>query len=100
MGHHRASERQQISGMVRLFWEDENGAQHFCQADAKDASSTGMSVTIRNRLPMRALVQVECLANKMKGSATVRRCEQRGLNFLVGLEFVGGLNQQAKMRYS
>ncbi len=100
MAHQRASERVQISGMVRIFWEDEGGAQHFCQAEAKDASATGMSFTIRQRVPVRTLVQVESMTNKVKGSAMVRRCEQRGLSFMVGLEFVGGLNQQSKMRYS
>ena len=45
MGHHRTSERIQISGMVRIFWEDERGVQHFCRAEARDVSDTGLSVT-------------------------------------------------------
>ena len=100
MGHHRTSERIQISGMVRIFWEDERGVQHFCRAEARDVSDTGLSVTIRERVPMRALVQVECIANKVQGSANVRRCEQRGMNYVVGLEFVGGTRQESKIRYS
>ena len=100
MAHHRAHERMQISGLVRLYWEDEQGRQHFCPAEARDVSDSGLSVKIRERVALRALVQVECLANKVKGTATVRRCEQRGLDYVVGLEFIGGTRQDAKMRYT
>ncbi|MBY0506756.1 MAG: PilZ domain-containing protein [Bryobacteraceae bacterium] len=100
MGHQRASERVQISGIVRIFWEDERGGQHFCNAEARDVSDTGLSVVIRERVPVRSLVQVECLANQVQGSANVRRCEQRGMNYHVGLEFVGGMRQKTKMRYA
>lgn len=100
MSNQRAHQRIQISGVVRLYWEDERGAQHFCRAEARDVSDSGLSVTIRERVPLRALVQVECVANKVKGTANVRRCEQRGLDYVVGLEFMGGARQQSKMTYS
>jgi hypothetical protein len=100
MPHHRVHERMRISGVVRIYWEDERGGQHFCRAEARDVSETGLSVTIRERVPLRALVQVECLANQVKGTANVRRCEQRGLDFIVGLEFMGGMRQASKTRYT
>lgn len=96
----RAHERVKISGSVRLFWEDENGKQHFCQAEAQDVSNSGISVLLRNRVPLRTIMQVECMSNQVRGAANVRRCEQRGLNFEVGLEFVGGTQGPAKMRYT
>lgn len=100
MSHQRTHERTPITGVVRLYWEDDNKVAHFVRAEARDVSDSGLSVTIRERVPLRALVQVECVANGVKGSANVRRCEQRGLNFIVGLEFMGGLRQQTKMRYT
>ena len=100
MGHQRAHERLPISGAVTLYWEDDAGQAQYCRAEARDASATGLSVTIRQRMPLRAIVQVECLSNQVKGTVVVRRCEQRGLNFVVGLEFTGGGRQTTKMRYS
>ena len=96
----RAHERVKISGSVRLFWEDERGQQHFCQAEAQDVSASGISVTLRQRVPLRAVVQVESVKNQVRGAANVRRCEQRGMNFDVGLEFVGGGRGPAKMKYT
>ena len=96
----RAHERVKISGHVRLFWEDERGEQHFCQAEAQDVSESGISVTLRERMPLRAVVQVESVANQVRGAANVRRCEQRGMNFDVGLEFVGGGRGSTKMKYT
>ena len=96
----RAHERIKISGSVRLFWEDERGQQHFCQAEAQDVSASGISVTLRQRVPLRAVVQVESVKNQGRGAANVRRCEQRGMNFDVGLEFVGGGRGPAKMKYT
>ena len=96
----RAHERVKISGSVRLFWEDERGQQHFCQAQARDVSASGISVTLRERMPLRAVVQVESVANQVRGAANVRRCEQRGVNFDVGLEFVGGGRVTTKVKYT
>lgn len=96
----RTDERLPLSGTVRLYWEDERGQQHFCRAEAQDVSISGLSVTIRERVPVRSLVQVECVANQMKGTGTVRRCEQRGMNFVVGLEFMGGMRAPSKQGYS
>lgn len=96
----RAHERVKISGTVRLFWEDERGEQHFCHAEAKDVSNSGISVTLRQRVPLRAVVQVESVRNLVRGAANVRRCEQRGMNFDVGLEFIGGGQGPAKMKYT
>ncbi len=100
MSTQRDHERVQISGVVRLYWEDERGVQHHCRAEAKDVSSSGLSVTLRERLPLRSMVQWECEGNKSKGPATVRRCEQRGMNYLVGLEFMGGSRPASKMGWS
>ncbi len=99
MPYRREDERLPISGAVRIFWEDEDGEQHLYRADAKDVSASGLSVTVKVRVPLRTLVQVESLVNQVQGSAKVRRCEQKGLNYVVGLEFVGG-TKQSKMRYS
>lgn len=100
MSAQRDYERVQISGVVRLYWEDERGMQRHVRATAKDVSSSGLSVTLREPIPMRSLVQWECEANKSKGPATVRRCEQRGLDYVVGLEFMGGSRPASRMGYS
>lgn len=100
MSTQRDHERVLISGVVRLYWEDERGMQHHVRAEAKDVSVSGLSVILREKLPLRALVQWECEANKSKGSATVRRSEQRGMNYVVGLEFMGGSRPSSKMGYS
>lgn len=100
MSQRRISERIPVGGRVRLFWEDETGRQHFSQAEARDISDTGLSITLRERVPKHTTIQVECLTNRVQGSATVRRCDQRGMDFIVGLEFIGGMRMQTKMRYT
>jgi hypothetical protein len=56
-----------------------------------DLSRSGMCVAIPYRLEFRSFIHVHAPNLKLNGTATIRHQKPEGLNYVTGLEFVGGL---------
>lgn len=86
----RRVERHPFEGPLRVFWEAEDGNPRFVKGQAQDISEQGVSVLIQEKIPLRTVVCVEALEKHARASALVRRCDQIGLRYRVGLEFTHG----------
>lgn len=83
----RGNDRHGFSGTIRLYWESEGGQPRFANAQAQDVSAGGLCVVLTEKIPVRTLVSVESVSLGTRASAQVRRCDQKGVRYRVGLEF-------------
>jgi hypothetical protein len=88
----RHAGRHPFEGPLRVFWETEDGGARYLKGEAEDLSESGISLIVQERIPLRTVVCVEALEKHSRASATVRRCDQIGLRYRVGLEFTHGSN--------
>lgn len=76
---------------MRVYWREENGRENYAVAITSDLSECGMSIIIPDRIEVRTYVQVKSDKHpELSGTASVRYCVRKGLNYAVGLEFSGG----------
>ncbi len=95
--HHRRFERQSFECKLRVYWQEADGREVYTIANSADLSESGMCILIPHRIEPRTYVQVKVDGHtELSGTACVRFCERRGLNYTVGLEFSGGTRHMAK----
>ena len=88
---HRRQMRHSFQCKLRVFWEEANGREIHAFANAADLSESGMCIVIPYRIEPRTYVQVKAEGHpELSGTASVRFCTMKGLNYNVGLEFAGG----------
>ena len=87
----RWQERVPREAMVTLTWSDRIGRAKTARCRCIDISPKGMLAMIPDRLEFRSFIHVHAPALGLVGQATVRHQKPEGLNFVTGLEFVGGL---------
>jgi hypothetical protein len=90
--NNRRSDRVTYPGVIRVLWSSEGGQSRSEEMKCLDASPTGMRLTSPKPIPLRTLVKLQSSQHKLIGMATVRHCSPKGLNFIVGLEFAGGMS--------
>jgi hypothetical protein len=86
----RRSPRAQKTGKVRVGFDvegDQRGA--FCTL--MDLSAAGMRIASPERIPVNTTILFQIESPYLHGSAKVRHCTQKGMKFIVGVEFLGGL---------
>lgn len=72
-----------------LSWHKEDGVRVFEKVKVIDASDSGARMECNAKLDVRKMVRVEIPSKKVDGMATVRSCRQKGLKYIVGLEYLG-----------
>ena len=87
----RWKERLGIAARVTLTWTDRFGRAKTGKCTCRDISSNGMLVVMPDRLVFRSFVHVHAPPLGLVGQASVRHQKPEGLNFVTGLEFLGGL---------
>lgn len=87
----RWQERVPGEAMVTLTWSDRLGRAKTARCRCIDISPKGMLAMIPDRVKFRSFIHVHAPAIGLVGQATVRHQKPEGLNFVTGLEFVGGL---------
>ena len=90
----RARARVEMKGRVRILWE-ENGLARQTTAELQNISTNGMSCLVPQRLAARTEIRVEWPGQHLHGDAYVRHCNNRGANYLIGIEFRGGMTWRA-----
>jgi len=84
--------RQAFQCKLRVHWQEEGGREVFAVAHTVDISETGMCIVIPNSIPVRSYVHVKADNHPhLSGTASVRFCVRKGMNYAVGLEFSGGV---------
>ena len=87
----RRQEREPFEAKLRVYWQEASGKENFALASTVDISDSGLSIMIPNRIEPRTYVQVKADKHpELCGTASVRFCTRKGMNYCIGLEFGGG----------
>jgi hypothetical protein len=87
----RRQPRFHVESKVHLHWITSRGGLERLSGFCVEVSPTGMRVRLDRVIPLQALVNLQSPELRLAGEAVVRHCARRSGQFLVGLEFVGGL---------
>lgn len=91
MTQKRRQDREPFECKLRVYWQEPGGHDNYAVATTVDLSESGLSILIPNRIEPRTFVQVKADDHpELSGTASVRFCVRKGLNYNVGLEFSGG----------
>lgn len=78
-------------GKVRLHWRDRGGCTFQINARCLDISRTGVKLEIARAIEPLTLVNLHSPEFRIAGVAVVRHCDRKGLGWVAGLQFAGGL---------
>ena len=95
-GELRRHSRTADSTPLQIVWKDRAGVDKFIHARTLDISETGMRIEVREPLDTQTYVTLQCPALRLHGTASVRTCVRKRNNYIVGLEFSGGLRWKPK----
>jgi len=87
----RRHERHPLPGKVRLNWKTSEGFSFSATARCLDISQSGIRLELERQIATGTLVNLESPDFRIAGVAAVRHCRPKGLRFILGLEFSGGL---------
>jgi hypothetical protein len=83
------------AGVLQVTWLDLTGKMKMTRTRALNISEGGMCIELPEGAAPMSLVRFESSRFKVMGSAAVRHCRKAGSRYIVGLEFVEGLNWRA-----
>jgi PilZ domain len=95
-GELRRHARTAITSPIQLSWTDRLGEQKFATAKILDVSETGLRVQMREVMVKQTYVSLRADQIALQGSASVRSCTKQGTQYVVGLEFSGGMKWKPK----
>jgi len=87
----RRHPRRKLPGKLKLYWRTKDGSANTTLGKLVDISRSGALVELDRPIVPGTLVQVESASLRLAGVGLARYNAQRGLKWLVGLEFRGGL---------
>ncbi len=90
-GTQRRHVRHRIEPRVEISYQGGDGLYHRLNGICTDISESGIQVEINGPIPVQTYVTITVSNPKLRGSASVRYSRPKGVKFLVGLEFSGGL---------
>ncbi|QOY85355.1 PilZ domain-containing protein [Paludibaculum fermentans] len=83
--------RHPLPGKVKVHWRTVEGHSFHSPAKCLNISRGGIRLELERAIPVGTLVNLECLQFRIAGVAHVRHCVAKGMGFVVGVEFGGGL---------
>lgn len=86
----RRHHRQHLDGRIRIAWQDGRGELRTCEVTCLDISTSGVSVTVPEQIPLRSIVHLRGINTPLDTSGSVRYCRRQGMTYLLGIEFSGG----------
>jgi hypothetical protein len=95
-GELRRHAREEASSPIQLVWKDRNGADRYVNGRSLNVSPSGMRIEIPEPIDKGTYVTMQCAALGLHGTASVRCCTRKGMKYVVGLEFSGGLQWKQK----
>jgi len=95
-GDLRRHSRAEKSSPIQIVWKDRSGADRFVTGKTLDISVAGMRVEISEPIDKQTYVTMQCTALALRGTASVRSCTRKGMKYILGLEFSGGLQWKPK----
>jgi hypothetical protein len=90
-GDLRRHNRSDKSAPVQIIWKDRQGEDKFVSGRVVNVSESGLRVEVSEPLEKQTYVTLQAPGLGLHGSASVRTCARKGMKYIVGLEFSGGL---------
>ena len=87
----RREQRIQFAGRVEVTWTAPDGSPRLTTGNCADISAQGMRMETGDAIPVRSYVQFAVKNSPLRGTASVRSCDRKGMHFRIGMEFTGGL---------
>lgn len=78
-------------GKVRVNWRDPSGFSHQVNGKCLDISRQGVRLELEKQIAPATMVNVQSPDFRIAGVAMVRHCARKGLGWVAGLQFAGGL---------
>jgi hypothetical protein len=97
-GELRRHTRSVKSAPLQLIWKDRQGLDRFITGSIIDISESGVRVELREPLEKQTYVTLQAAGLGLHGSASVKSCARKGMKYVVGLEFSGGLKWKPKAK--
>jgi hypothetical protein len=95
-GDLRRHGRIQAGSIVELVWKDRLGNEKFTKARALDISESGMRVEVPEQISEGSYVTFRADELALHGRGSVKTCRGKGIRYVVGLEFSGGMKWKPK----
>jgi hypothetical protein len=95
-GELRRHTRSDKAAPLQLIWKDRQGLDRFINGSIIDISESGARVELREPLEKQTYVTLQAVGLGLHGSASVKSCVRKGMKYIVGLEFSGGLKWKPK----
>ena|SRR5947209_3850986 len=86
--------RTRVDAPIRVCWQDRLGQDKYAMVHSYDISSTGIRLTMPEAVAVRTVVVLQSGSLRLHGSASVRYCTRATGRYVVGVEFVGGMQWQ------
>lgn len=83
--------RRSLNSDATLTWIKPGGMPVSEKARVLNFSNSGCLLQTRTKYPVRDLIHIRVAPYGINGKASVRFCDQRGVGYLLGLEFTGGV---------
>jgi len=87
----RRHDRAPFKEKVTISWTGPDGEGRFMRGKGVDISSSGLSLKAPHELSLRSYVSFRTDDGKLAGSGSIRYCSRSGVEYLLGIEFSGGL---------
>ncbi len=81
---------------MQLIWQDRSGTDRFVNGKCLDVSVSGLRAEVAEPIDRQTYVTLQCPALSLHGRASVRTCTRKGIKYIIGLEFSGGLQWKPK----
>ncbi len=95
-GDLRRHSRAKAGSIVELVWKDRHGNEKFTKARALDISESGMRVEVPEQISEGSYVTFRAGELALHGRGSVKSCRGKGIRYVVGLEFSGGMKWKPK----
>jgi len=95
-GNLRRHNRTQSRSIVELVWKDRLGNEKFTKARTLDISESGMRVEVPEQIAEGSYVTFRADELSLHGRGSVKTCRGKGIKYVVGLEFSGGMKWKPK----
>ena len=92
----RRHARAEKSSAIQISWPDRSGLDRVMNGKCLDVSESGMRVEVPESIDRQTYVTVQSTALALHGRASVRTCARKGMKYILGLEFSGGLHWKPK----
>jgi hypothetical protein len=92
----RRSPRVDLNAPAAITWHKPDGSRYYEKALLLNLSKTGALLEVPSKLAMRQFIKIEAPEHGIDGMASVRFCDQKGLKYLAGIEFINAVNPETK----